>query len=189
MVRMNRAPDGATHTKVSLSFDYIADEETALLHHFQKFHVNAGQKMLLLITSTWTFQRFYLHQRLLSSLPTVLLPGSTCGVGNGDLKPTRQWTVGFALAAGQINYDSLTAILPTFVHERVTNKTKKQRTPVLFHESEHLSMETNEQRLSTTQTPTTITQRSKGIADRNRRFYTSSSLSYRTPPTVLIVKY
>ncbi|KRX42196.1 hypothetical protein T05_2629 [Trichinella murrelli] len=59
MVRMNRAPDGATHTKVSLSFDYIADEETALLHHFQNFHVNPGQKMLLLITSTWTFQRFY----------------------------------------------------------------------------------------------------------------------------------
>ncbi|KRZ50251.1 hypothetical protein T02_14905 [Trichinella nativa] len=51
-------------------------------------------------------------------------------------------------------------------------------------------METNEQRLSTTQTPTTITQHSKEIADQNRSFfYAFSSLSYRTPPTVLIVKY
>ncbi|KRY56238.1 hypothetical protein T03_4226 [Trichinella britovi] len=51
-------------------------------------------------------------------------------------------------------------------------------------------METNEQRLSTTQTPTTITQHSKEIADKNRSFfYASSSLSYRTPPTVLIVNF
>ncbi|KRY54960.1 hypothetical protein T03_16280 [Trichinella britovi] len=47
-------------------------------------------------------------------------------------------------------------------------------------------METNEQRLSTTQTPTTITQHSKEIADQNRSFYASSSLSYRTDCQVLM---
>ncbi|KRX35338.1 hypothetical protein T05_2492 [Trichinella murrelli] len=51
-------------------------------------------------------------------------------------------------------------------------------------------METNEQRLSTTQTPTTITQHSKEIADQNHSFfYASSSLSYHTSPTVLIVNF
>ncbi|XP_003380932.1 conserved hypothetical protein, partial [Trichinella spiralis] len=43
------------------------------VHHFYKFHVNAEQNMLL-ITSSWIFQRFYLYQRLLTLLPTVLLP-------------------------------------------------------------------------------------------------------------------
>ncbi|KRX27618.1 hypothetical protein T07_14110 [Trichinella nelsoni] len=97
-----------------------------------------------------------------------------------ERKPTKQWTVRLALAAGQISYDCLTAILPTFVHERVTNKTNKQRTPVLFHETEHLSMDTNEQRLSTTQTPTKITQHRKEIADHNR----SSSHAPRHSPTI-----
>ncbi|KRZ49089.1 Small ubiquitin-related modifier [Trichinella nativa] len=52
-----------------------------------------------------------------------------CNYFNNDIllieiaDPTRQWTVGFSLAASQINCDSLTAILPTFIHERVTNKT------------------------------------------------------------------
>ncbi|KAL1286213.1 Tol-Pal system protein TolB [Trichinella pseudospiralis] len=59
-------------------------------------------------------------------------------------------------------------------------------------------MDTNEQRLSTTQKPTTITQHSKEIADKNCSFFHHSSSTfstilppfppYRTPPSVLIVK-
>ncbi|KRY74910.1 hypothetical protein T4A_8173 [Trichinella pseudospiralis] len=93
-------------------------------------------------------------------------------------------------AAGQTNYDRLTAILPTFDHERVTNKTNKQRTQVLFHEGEHLAINTNEQRLGTTQNQ----EQSHGTVKKSLTTTAASSTlrvtpSYRTPPTVLIVKF
>ncbi|KRY08430.1 hypothetical protein T12_12026 [Trichinella patagoniensis] len=45
-------------------------------------------------------------------------------VSDRVVQPTSQWTVDFAWAAGQINYDGLTAIRPTFVRERVAKYDK-----------------------------------------------------------------
>ncbi|KRY86533.1 hypothetical protein T4D_2737 [Trichinella pseudospiralis] len=76
-------------------------------------------------------------------------------------------------AAGQTNYDRLTAILPTFDPERVTNKTNNSGHRLGTTQNQEQSHGTVKKSLTTTAASYTL----------------HVTFSYRTPPTVLIVKF